>query len=129
QAQKKHKYDEPIKGNDRGSSFVTVHQVPPSLISLAVSIGVTDNPYICPIGTEEDCKGTLPETTSHGELISRMVQDKILIVKKVKLQVEKNFKDDFEGQVGNQGAGKKGCEEVQRVRLSLNNCIIRVLAL
>lgn len=64
-----------------------------------------------------------------GELISRMVQDKILIVKKVKLQVEKNFKDDFEGQVGNQGAGKKGCEEVQRVRLSLNNCIIRVLAL
>ncbi|KAF3556904.1 hypothetical protein F2Q69_00014596 [Brassica cretica] len=32
-----------------------------------------------------------------------MVKDTILIVKKVKLQVENNFKDDFEGQVGNQG--------------------------
>lgn len=58
-----------------------------------------------------------------------MVQDMNLIVKKVKLQVEQILKDDFEGQVGNQGVGKKGCEEVQRVRLSLNNFIIRVSAL
>ena len=55
------------------------------------------------------------------ELISRMVKDTILIVKKVKLQVENNFKDDFEGQVGIKVREKKGYEEVQRVRLSLNN--------
>ena len=50
-----------------------------------------------------------------------MVKDTILIVKKVKLQVENNFKDDFEGQVGIKVREKKGYEEVQRVRLSLNN--------